>query len=385
VLFRSRGVPLLWNGSSLAVVTVELAVETHPEDTDAHVRFFEATAEGTIIGSDWNYPITTDNTNTENVSLDLVWTGEGYGLFYTTPITASVPYTSNLWLLSLDETGKPIGDPVMLADGLQSIKTVDADLTDRGFVVAWTERYDNTGWSTCQSHYDTLSLYVRLIAFDGTSDDFPEPVLISDRVVEEPSIATGEDDFGIVMVESGTESDRTCNTRFVRLSSDLTSATTSGVLANSRVSDVAFDGEEYVVATGHFDSDGWWAPGEICVARYSTSGMLSSPPTCNGNFTNHNVTFEEVSLAVGDDGLSVLFSSVYGIDAGGEEAWPRVLYLRTDLAGRQISSPVELDRAELINGIAIVWTGDGFSSLHSRSDRSQTTDAMVFNRFTREE
>lgn len=381
------GLPLVWNGSSLAVTVFEPTPSPRPEESETHIRFFESSSDGEIGGAEWNYPVDTNaptSTEGEGLSLDLVWTGEGYGLFYTSP--EGEPWTgdTSLWFLLLDSTGKPIGDPVLLYEG-HLIVSVDADRTEDGFIIAYTELNGRSG--PCMRGEDPLSsLTLRAVRHDGSPDELREPLLVSENVIGRPSIASGEEGFGISVVEASTATDPWCSTRFVRVGPDLRDVVTAGALANSIQHDVVYDGDDYVVALLHWASSEWHAPGELCIARYTEYGMLSSPPVCNGSFSDYDleVRLHNISIDFGDDGLAVVLSTEFHIPAGGEENNPRVFFFVTDTAGRQIASPVEIDRSSTIGDVSIVWTGDGYSTLHSRSGESgsSTTDSLVFNRFT---
>lgn len=379
------GIGLEWNGAGLAAALYEPTEHLRPEEADTHIWFFEATYDGVIGGNDWNYPVPSAyGTEGEGIKLDLVWTGDGYGLFYTAPVDGPWLGFVDLWFLSLDETGKPVGDPVFL-NTASMVSAIDAETFDGGFVVAWAAW--NERWSDCRRGHGAAlaTLTVQLVAHDGTSDDLPGPMVVSDDVVHEASIAAGDGGFGITFIEGIADS---CTARFVRVNADLSEVNTSGTLANSVATDVELDGEEYVVAIAHGASSERGFPAELCVARYTSTGLLSGPPVCNGPFSEHDLDLHQptsVGLAVGDGGLAAMLMTTLFIVEGGEEAYPRLFFFRTDLSGRQVASPVRIDRSGRIHDASIAWTGDGFTSLHARSDHHGTeTYTLVFNRFTRE-
>ena len=318
--------PLSWSGTQFATA--------HLSSPDDNLRFHRFDASGRELDSDWTYPLG----GSEDKTWDLVWTGREYGLF-------CVIWREGVYFLRLDETGKPLGNLVLL-DSDHDGYYVAADTAPGGYVVTW---------SHCAP--DDWAVRVLLLAPDGSIDGFPESLTLPVTICAQGDIASGPGGFGVSMAPThGTA-------QLVRVSDDLADVVTSGRLGEGWPGDVVWTGDRYVTAMD------WRRDGDrphlgTCVASFSSTGVLEAPPYCSRALESTDVAIG-ARLAVGDGGLALVYRASRA---------QRLLFLRTDMFGVPVGPPHDLfDPSEdpipmtFVDGAAVTWADDAFAVLFSRA------------------
>ncbi|MBI5500167.1 MAG: hypothetical protein HY907_07975 [Deltaproteobacteria bacterium] len=179
--------PLVWTGEAFATALSEML----PGD-EWQIRFRRFDASGHAFDADWIYdsPIST--------SLDLVWTGSGFGLFYS-------DLSAGIFYMPLDVAGKPLAAPRLVVPDPQA-RAPSADATAAGFVLAWmvegTPGHATSWCGTLGEPPDAVR--VRLVGPGGATDDLPGPVTVETQAGWPPDIATGEDGYGMVLARDAT-------------------------------------------------------------------------------------------------------------------------------------------------------------------------------------
>ena len=111
-------------------------------------------------------------------------------------------------------------------------------------------------------------------------------------------------------------------------------------------------------------SAGYCLDSLLCVARFSTDGVLGAAPRCHspsGSFELLGST-NPVRIARDATGLGILsFGEDYSL-----------LFQRTDLGGAPVGDPIVLAGLgepipEMVGGISMLWDGGGYAALSSRS------------------
>jgi cysteine-rich repeat protein len=335
-------IPLAWTGSEFATAWIQ-----HSDTDPGLIRFWRFDDTGSRIDAEWAMP-----TVQSYGGLEVVWTGTGFGLFYSDT-------ESGLWYLRLDAQGKPAGDPVLVEPDTR-LRAPAADVARDGtLVVSWVREGSGiSGWSLCADDGYPDLIRVRRIDVNG---GLLGPVYTVDETAEgPPDIAVGDGGVGLVYPDQVDHEHGFCPLRFARLDETLGSAVSSGVLGPGGWGDVKWLAAESKWVTS-------WAitlrppdpvQGEIRVAFFSADGSLAGPPIRNILLEAGELD-RPVRIAAGDGGLSLV------------TAWdlhPQHLsYLRTDLHGVAVSSlrPVfstgtDWDHFGAYN---TVWTDEGFAVL----------------------
>ena len=146
---------------------------------------------------------------------------------------------------------------------------------------------------------------------------------------------------------------------------DLSRAVYSGNLSDSQTADVIWaDGSfrtAWVSASREEEEGGFrW-----CVASFDVLGELMTAPRCNliGSAYAAGTAYNVRLASSGDGGLGLLATATQYLDHG----FP-LLFLRTDLRGTAVSSPVllaslESDPGYAMGAFAIAWTDSRFAVL----------------------
>lgn len=336
VFFESQ-ITLTWSGSEFATALL----------SDEEIRFLRFDADGHRLDTDWTSPIIAR----ETVPLvELVWNGDGYGMFFTNG------ESMNLFFLRLDVTGKPIGEPVVVAD--EAWRYPAADLAPEGYVLAW---------HNCESA-ENCSVYIRLLGPDGSSDGLPEPLVLAESLPWSETtaldVARGN---GGYCVSSNSFGD---DVRIALVDDDLTEVRSSITLSSGRAGEVKWTGDSYVTAWNVIDYETSHSRYlATCVARFTPSGVLERPPVCNSIGAERSVL-----LAAGDNGLALVFPSGLGAH--------NLSFLRTDRYGVPIGVRYEFTDDETYEHASVdtagtTWTDDGFAIVFGITGR------LMLQRFER--
>lgn len=301
------GLPLVWTGSEYAASFCVTEVDATPSRfCPCSIRFLRFDAMGTLLDGGWIY-----STPGMSSGLDLVWTGETFGLFFDIE-------ESGIYLLTLDGRGKPIGGPVVVVPGAGAIGPV-ADVMTGGFVLAWTS--------------ETRDVHTRLLGRAGETSGYPGPVSLGgSRAID---VASGDEGYGVTMHLPGSDPEYAWNAfRFVWASGDLTSVTFSGVLSDGLGGDVVWADGAYLMAWSYVDLTAWSGdPYLTCVARFTPGGDLERAPVCTATAVYDGHGWPGLAgLAVGDGGLGLVWQ--WGSDV--TDSYP--FFMRTDFAGTPISA-----------------------------------------------
>ena len=330
--------PLAWTGTEFAT-----AVSEQLPDYLWQIRFRRFDEGGRSIDADWVYP------SPAMTELDLVWTGAGFGLFYS-------DLAAGIFFLGLDPDGKPRGAPLLVVPDPQA-RAPAADLATDGFVLVWmTEGMPGPITTWCGARGEPPDdVRVRLLGAAGETEDRPGPFVVETRAGWPPDVAHGADGFGLVLARDVTVEDPDCRFRFLRLSEDLGTMTVAGDLGPGSIGEVAWAGDHW--ATGWARQEDFEAEGPWCVGRFLPSGVLERAPVCTTTPSGLVVGAVAVRLAVGGGGLAL---------AGLLGAYPR--FLRTDAAGAAVG-PFEAVGSPDVptwSSCAVAWGADAFGILHVR-------------------
>ncbi len=335
-LYGPRGapIPLVWNGSCLALVVYEAADHT---SVTARVRFHRFLPDGTAVGPDWFY----EADEWHFGWLDLVWTGTGYGLFF---------FRSDMGacLQRLEVDGKPLGAPIVIVPGAES-----GSLADR------------TG-------ADYFALY------RGGSGLLEIGRFADDGTALGPGLALAEYCEGL--------SDITARPTGIAAFGDCWDSGSGGPDATKAgLHTVSPDGRRIIRrewidsetrvqggTTGRTD-DGFFAAWErswigmtsrvFCVARFGPEGQLLRAPGCAELPAEWHGTPLPAALRAGRDahGLALAFSGNDSDPALGCD--DHALLLRTDGDGRAVGEPIHVlgpDVGGTIDSHNVVWVGDSY-------------------------
>ena len=339
--------PLVWTGSEFATMLYERT----PEDT-VQVRFRRFDRAARSLDADWVF-----DAHRWREGLDLVWTGDGFGLFYA-------ERDAGIYYQRLDRVGKPMGAAVLIEPDPIAI-TPAADVAPGGYVVAWyVDRPGGFcgGWS-----FPLGSTRLRLVGLDGSTSG--PPVEVDSASGGPPDVATGDDGFGLAVSINSSPEHPACATRFAWVGSDLRTVVHSGILADGIWADSKWLDGRWVQGWWHNDS---YAAStvEACAAWFTPGGALEGPPVCNDlGAISDGSSVCGPRVAAGDGGLA-LVGTAHGTQ------W--LFFLRTDLAGRTVSGPTDVFEPYEEYGrtsygaFNTVWAVDGFAVLFIADTRAGT-------------
>ncbi len=313
--------PLVWTGSEYITALFAFDDSDGVEGSILLKRFSEG---GTPSGPDWVYDI-----KGVSFSNELAWTGSQLGLFF-------IDRYSGLYYQALTDTGEPIGLPKLVEPDPEAWGP-SADNQSGGFVLAWGAGD---------------SIRVRLVDIDGTITG--PPVEVESNACGFPDVAAGTSSIGVSMCVDGIDARAPISYRFVRLNSDLTSITYSGILSDGGVGDVDWADDRFIVAwqhTDHMETEYV----EECVARFTPEGDLEGPPVCTDVYSLTDY-ISPTRMAAGDGGLAIVLTGYAEHIMG---------YLRTDFHGRAIETPREITTycwPEPCHwgSFNVTWARDGF-------------------------
>lgn len=366
-------IPLVWTGSSYALTYIY-----DPDTEDPTIRFRRFDREAAPVGPTWSYsscPAGSANCWEH----DLVWTGDGFGLFYVTGDRGIV-------FQALEADGKPLGTPVVVESD-PNVTSLAAARTPDGFLLAWVVRADASipsGGTSCHPTHPGVPARLRRV---GSRGEVSGPPVEIESFAQGPiDVAVGNRGVGLVVaVRRDPEAVGThgnCSIRFAHLDEDLVHETYSGLLATGDAGQVLWTEDHYVVAFGglHYsETDAW--PADFCVARYDQEGNLERAPVCTPNPTllpPHGM--DRPRVAAGDRGL--LLVTRWGPDDRVEPYSYFLQYLRTDAIGVAVGPvhDVTTDTAEAFRAYAVAWADDGFGVAWYR----EGSDGLSFRSFVAE-
>jgi hypothetical protein len=366
--YPATELPLVWTGTEFA---------TAYDGPLGVVRFRRFDATGRQIDAEWSY----DEGSEVYDGLDLVWTGEGFGLFL-------VDEARGVLYVRLEPTGKPVGAAILVeADPLA--RAPAAAWTGADFALAWVAKSAGSGWCPCGAAPDCGGrIRVKRVALGGITG----PTTTVEVEGGTPlNLVEGDDGIGIVFGIGGS-SDGTCPLRFVRLADDLAEGVSSGVLSPPRGTS-SFGFRTPVVSSGGSYTVGWTDcasclyPGieyRFCVARFSASGELLAAPVCNP-LGEDVLVYGDSAMAAGDSG----FLAIAEGPLSQVEPWDVLRSIRLDANGRMLSSSPRVLVSDLATPrgpppFDIAWAGDGFGVLYGAGTTSGSDlHAALFFQFLR--
>jgi hypothetical protein len=366
--YRPDGIPVLvegdgslpWSGGShrvaLAWTGTEYAVAYpwgHPEEgIPDHIRFLRHDALGALIDAGWTYYL-----SATSKGVDLVWTGDSFGLFFDLE-------SVGILLMTLDPNGKPLGDPVIVEPDPMA-RFPSADLAEEGYVLVWLRSDPETdscewGGSCTSTEASPCSTRMRLVGLDGSTESLPGPVIVSEHGAgTAPDVARGDDGFGVVSGLNLEGDDGTrCSFRFVQVDSTLSSLSYSGMLSDGPSGDVVWAGDHYATAWGSYERPPWY---DICLARFDATGDLERAPVCTQSWSSMDIggpTTGRSNLAAGDLGMGLVFYPSCDITCA--HPW----FYRTDMNGVPISPMQWSEHGTWGGSAAIVWADDAFGVIY---------------------
>jgi cysteine-rich repeat protein len=264
------------------------------------------------------------------------------------------PGTNGIWRAALSVEAGLAAPPALLeSSGTADLPAV-AGLAD-GYMFAW---YDGTDTARCVHDGSGPSrIYLRRLTSDGTNDGTPEPVAIEheEAAWTAPALAAGDDDTtGMLWWRASTEGAPTCTLRFGVADARLTTIADGGVVGPGLSGRIAAAEGAYQVAWRTTSSAGTQ---QLGFASFDGGALLLAPPVLHdmpfGSFAG------DVELAAGDHGLLAVVLG-YDLTSG-----LRLFFLRTDLLGRAVGVPTEVDPsctgpACTFGPFNVVWGGDAF-------------------------
>lgn len=341
--------PLLWTGSELATAFLGQA-----DGFGAREIFFHRyDAYGTMLDSEWEI-----QRSAGAGTLDLVWTGEGYTLFYKSG-------WEGVYMLRMSPTGKPISGPTLVVADPCALSP-SADFAGAGHALAWSVRDygddDHPCFSEGRNH--EVGAYLSLLADSSSGSSLAGPLRVHDEMVYQPEVAAGPGGFGVASDEDQLE-----EVRFFHVNEGMSEVVPSGILSRGVTPpSVVFGDGEYWVAWRHKDDveheDETADVDEICIARFSTEGVIIAAPVCSVPWGYGY--FDVPRIAYGDGGLGLVVGN-------GEQ----LIFLRTDSAGVTVGEPLEVDvfpehHGYYSNGpYAIVWAETAFVVLYGGDPNDQ--------------
>lgn len=333
-----ESIALVWTGTEYAAAWTNMP--GFPEPPTIEFRRFDMT--GTTIDAPWHY-----DAPVRYAGLDLVWNGDGFGLFY-------VNMEMGLFYLRLDSDGKPLSAPVLIEPDPR-VRAPAADLATGGYIVAWNrEMSDSDGWSWCSTDVDADKIRMMMVDFNGSV--LGAGLIIGADGQGPPAIATGESGFGIVYPASG------CAPRFMMLSQDLSSGVSTGVLGYDTFGDIEWTASGWAVAwpvSLDYSSGEYEYPSYMAVASFSIDGFLEGPPVLNAPY--HSTNRVGTRIVVGDGGFVIAWSN---------EGGSNVYYLRTDSLGVAVGPVHEIVPEETSDKhygpYSIAWSEGAFAVLYQQ-------------------
>ncbi|MBN1770533.1 MAG: hypothetical protein JXB32_04665 [Deltaproteobacteria bacterium] len=313
---------LAWTGREFAVALCEDMTPAVHSDDAWQFHFVRFDGYGRRVGPAWRYPAS------RFASIRLVWTGEGFGLFYNDQGWGIV-------MLRLDPDGKPYWPPVLaVPDG--TARDFDADWTGEAFVVAWTSGAPGAPMS-CAPSSGSLMLRVALVDRFGALRDRPAPITVEDEAFGMVNVAAGDLGFAVSFSGRGPSMylGAYCAPRVVWIDRELDRVVPSGMLSGfGMIRDLGWGGAEFAVAWLP-RTDGEWGS-LVCSARFGSSGgALLGPPGCVDLIDLEiDGTRGDVRLAARDHGMALLLTH-----APSPETPRPVLLLNVDRHGTPVGEP----------------------------------------------
>lgn len=334
--FVFERLPLVWTGSEFATAWFDA-----PAESAGRIRFWRFDRTGRRLDLEWELP----SLRSEG-GMEVVWTGEGFGLFY-------VERESGLWYLRLDRNGKPLSEPVLIEADPRARQPA-ADLTaDGAFVLAWRhEASDMSVFSACNSIDVPDEIRIRRVEIDGGMPGAVHRLLSASGG---PDVATGASGFGVVYLEPHDhDAGRSfCALRFVKLDASFGDPRYVGILGEAADGDVRWVPDQSRWLTAWTYSPGSGDPdAELRVAAIDATGTLDAPPVRN-LLMDHDWTNTPVRVAVTPDALAFVY------------AWASntcFSYLPTDRMG-VATSLARVIRFGIVEAYGAIGTGDGFAVL----------------------
>jgi cysteine-rich repeat protein len=262
--------------------------------------------------------------------------------------------TDGIWRSGLPAGGGPASEPDLLEFSITADLPALVGLAG-GYGFAW---YDGTDTMQCvHDGTEPSRIYFRRLGSDGTTDGMGSAVLLDEPLVARraASLAAGDDGtLGLLWWRASTAIGGACTLRFAAADAEVTTIADGGIIGPGLSGRI-------VSAEGAFHLA--WRTTSIAgvqqlgFASFDSNAVLLAPPVLNdmpfGSFMG------DVELAAGDHGLVAV---VLGYDiTAGLQLW----FLRTDLLGRAVGLPAEVDPsctrpACTFGPFNVVWSSDAF-------------------------
>jgi cysteine-rich repeat protein len=262
--------------------------------------------------------------------------------------------SDGIWGAAVSRLGGFAVEPTVL-DPSPNARSPAVASAESGFMMA---SYDGSDTRRCEHNGSGPSrILLRLLTPDGTTDGMPDPVALEEEygAWTAPDLAAGDDDMtGMLWWRASTEGAPTCTLRFGVADAGLTTIADGGVIAAGLSGRIAAAEGSYSVAWRTTDSAG---EQQLGFASFDDGALLLAPPVL------HDMPFDsfmgDVELATGDHGLLAVVLG-YDLTSGA-----RLFFLRTDLLGRAVGTPMEVDpsctRPTCSFGpYNVAWAGDAF-------------------------
>ena len=263
--------------------------------------------------------------------------------------------TGGIWKVSASVAAGLAGPPAMLVHSDAADLPALAGQVE-GHVLAW---YEGTDTRPCEHNGSGPSrILLRRLTPDGTTDGMPDPVALEEEygAWTAPDLAPGDDDtVGILWWRSATGG--SCTLRFGTADSLLTTIADGGVIGPGRSGRIADAEGAYRLAWRDVAPDDTPQLGFAAFGR--DAGLLASPVVHGAPFLPFEFTVGDVEFAAGDHGLVVVVAGFHATTG------VRLYFLRTDLLGRAVGAPTEVDPSCTAPSCSfgpynIVWAGDAF-------------------------
>lgn len=340
-MYQYENIALVWTGTEYAAAWINM-----PDDTSSpKIEFRRFTSSGATIDTPWSY-----SAPTHHAGLELVWNGNGFGLFY-------VSTESGLYYLRLNSDGKPLSYPLLI-EGDPWARAPAADVTEDGYILSWNHELGAEGSvSWCSSSAEDQD-YIKAVIIDIYGFSISSVTTIVADAQGPPRIATGVTGLGILYPVLG------CAPRFILVSDELSSGVSTGILGYNKLGDISWTGHQWAVAwpiTTIYSSVDYEYQSYIGVALFSSDGILQGPPIMNSP-SNHN-NRESARIAAGDGGYVVVWSTTSG---------GNIRYIRTDSRGIAVG-PVhdivpEDTGATRYGPYTVVWSSESFGILYQQNE-----------------
>ncbi len=307
-------------------------------------------------------------------TVDLVWTGAGFGLFFVEIDPTGV---GTVYYLRLDCEGKPIGEPVELLSG-PGVGVVTADYDPgQGFIILWNSPGAIEGPLCSGGHLPGDAVWAARVSLEGVLDESTGPVLLENnahRSAPSSDVVVGANGYGATIPASSTDENPGFSFRFVWLSRDLLTTQFSGLLSTSYGGDVLYVDEQYLATWVRNDDTGCdYGESEICTARFGSEGTLLAPPRSRDDDIPELTVSKAATRAAaypGGIGLLLSFESEDETVMGGTRE--RLMFRSIDSPEGPIRAPIEILSGSRAGGIlgafALAWTGDAFAVLYQSVD-----------------